>query len=68
MHRDDSTFSHPPVSHVARFPSDFMLRFRQEEARNLMYQYGASSGLHEGRRHLPLAFTEHAVAIRSTGR
>ncbi|KAF0246329.1 MAG: hypothetical protein FD180_817 [Planctomycetota bacterium] len=48
-----------------RFPPDFMFRLTGEEARNLIFQSGISSR-HGGSRWLPLAFTEHGVAMLSS--
>ncbi|MDE2490103.1 MAG: ORF6N domain-containing protein [Elusimicrobia bacterium] len=49
---------------VARFPDDFMFRLSPREANCLRFQFGTSKG-RGGRRYLPLAFTEHGVAMLS---
>lgn len=50
---------------LARFPSDFMFRLNQKEAKNLKFQIGRSNG-HGGSRHCPFAFTEQGVAMLSS--
>jgi len=47
-----------------RFPEDFMFQLTQEESENLRSQSVTSSW--GGRRYLPLAFTEHGVAMLSS--
>jgi len=48
-----------------RFPEDFIFRLTYEEWANLKFQIGTSSLNWGGRRKLPLAFTEHGVAMAS---
>jgi hypothetical protein len=48
-----------------RFPADFMFQLSEEEARDLIFQFGRSKG-RGGRRHLPYAFTEQGVAMLSS--
>lgn len=50
---------------LERFPSDFMFRLTAEEVASLRYQSGTSNEKpgRGGRRYLPLAFTEHGVAM-----
>ena len=45
-----------------RFPSDFMFRLEIHEVAILRSQF-ATSRLHGGRRHQPLAFTEHGALM-----
>src|SRR5262245_57312591 len=47
-----------------RFPDDFAFRLARQEANNLRSQIATSS--HGGRRYLPMAFTEHGVAMLSS--
>ena len=47
-----------------RFPNDFMFQLTKEEYENLTSQIAISSW--GGRRSLPLAFTEHGVAMLAT--
>jgi hypothetical protein len=47
-----------------RFPGDFMFQLTSEEATNLRCQFGTSSW--GGRRYLPMAFSEHGVAMLSS--
>jgi len=49
---------------IERFPSDFMFQLSKDEWGNLRSQIGISSRW-GGRRSLPLAFTEHGVAMLS---
>lgn len=49
-----------------RFPEGFMLQLKAEEYQNLRFQIGTSSSQHGGRRYLPMAFTEHGVAMLSS--
>ncbi|MBI5759700.1 MAG: ORF6N domain-containing protein [Planctomycetales bacterium] len=44
-----------------RFPSDFLLQLTAEEFDSLRYQFGTSNVGRGGRRHLPVAFTEHGA-------
>jgi len=46
-----------------RFPEDFIFRLSKEEWSNLKFQIGTSSSGWGGKRKLPLAFTEHGVAM-----
>lgn len=48
-----------------RFPQDFMFQLTPEEAADLRYQNGTSSGW-GGRRYLPHVFTEQGVAMLSS--
>ena len=50
---------------LGRFPSDFMFRLTQSEARLLRSQF-ATSKKRGGRRYLPYAFTENGVAMLSS--
>ena len=43
-----------------------MFQLTEEEAKNLRFQIGISSGHHGGRRYLPYVFTEHGVAMLSS--
>jgi hypothetical protein len=47
-----------------RFPHDFMFRLRKQEVAILRSQFATSSW--GGRRHLPLAFTEHGAIMAAT--
>jgi len=47
-----------------RFPDGFILEFTKEEAANLKSQFATSSW--GGKRKLPLAFTEHGIAMLSS--
>jgi len=49
----------------ARFPEDFMFQLSDEEFANLRLQFATSSSGHGGRRHAPLAFTEHGAIMAS---
>ncbi len=51
---------------LARFPEGFMFQLTQKEWENLRFQFGTSSSGHGGRRFLPMAFTEHGVAMLSS--
>ncbi len=46
-----------------RFPEDFSFRLTKDEWDRLMFQIGTSSSGWGGRRKLPIAFTEHGVAM-----
>jgi hypothetical protein len=46
-----------------RFPEDFMFTLTREEWRSLRSQSAISNRGRGGRRHLPLAFTEHGVIM-----
>jgi len=50
---------------TARFPSDFMFRLTRQEVTVLRSQIATSNDepRHGGRRHLPLAFTEHGALM-----
>jgi hypothetical protein len=45
-----------------RFPRDFALQLTSQELANLRSQF-ATSSLHGGHRHLPIAFTEHGAIM-----
>lgn len=47
---------------IERFPGDFAFPLTNQELTNLRSQFAASS-LHGGRRHLPIAFTEHGALM-----
>ena len=47
----------------ARFPEDFIFQLTKKEWENLKFQIGTSSLSWGGRRKLPMAFTEHGVAM-----
>jgi hypothetical protein len=49
-----------------RFPDDFAYQLTQQEFKNLISQIVISSSGHGGHRKLPLAFTEHGVAMLSS--
>jgi phage regulator Rha-like protein len=49
-----------------RFPNDFVIHLRPEEARNLKSQIVTSSSGHGGRRKLPHAFTEHGAIMAAS--
>lgn len=51
---------------LQRFPSDFMFQLTVEEYENLRSQFATSKQHRGGRRYLPLAFTEHGVAMLSS--
>lgn len=51
---------------IDRFPDDFMFQLEPEELKNLMFQFGASSYGHGGRRKPAYAFTEQGVAMLSS--
>jgi hypothetical protein len=46
-----------------RFPEDFIFQLTKEEWTDLKFQFGTSSSGWGGRRKLPMAFTEHGVAM-----
>ena len=46
-----------------RFPEDFTFRITKNEWHRLMFQIGTSKKGRGGRRKLPIAFTEHGVAM-----
>src|SRR5262245_27853493 len=48
---------------AARFPRDFMFQLSIVEWRDLRSQIATSSSGHGGRRHPPLAFTEHGAVM-----
>ena len=50
---------------IKRFPPDFMFEFTKEELKNWRSQFVASNSIKMGLRHLPMAFTEHGVAMLS---
>lgn len=50
---------------VERFPITFMFKIEKGEWENLRYQFGTSSLIYGGRRHLPYVFTEQGVAMLS---
>jgi len=50
---------------LERFPNTFMFKIEKEEWENLKYQFGTSSLIYGGRRHLPYVFTEQGVAMLS---
>jgi hypothetical protein len=53
--------------HFDRFPADFMLRLTREEMQNVMWSQSVTSSKKRRRiSHLPLAFTEHGVAMLSS--
>lgn len=49
---------------IGRFPTDFMFELTSEEFSNLRSQFGTSSW--GGVRYVPMAFTEHGVAMLSS--
>lgn len=49
-----------------RFPSDFAFRLTEEEARELKALDSFKNSKHGGGRYIPVAFTEHGVAMLST--
>ena len=49
---------------LQRFPEDFMFQLTEEEAKNLMFQFGTSSW--GGTRKSPFVFTEQGVAMLSS--
>ncbi len=51
---------------INRFPQDFMLQLTHEEVESLTSQIAISKPGRGGRRSLPYAFTEHAVAMLSS--
>jgi hypothetical protein len=53
---------------LERFPRDFMFQLTAEEFAAVTARPGSARGIgaHGGRRHLPYAFTEHGVAMRSS--
>lgn len=51
---------------LARFPRDFMVELTAEEWRLLRSQIATSSSGHGGRRHPPMAFTEHGAVMLAT--
>ena len=57
-------FNQAVQRNLDRFPEDFMFQLTQEESENLRSQSVTSSW--GGRRYLPLAFTEHGVAMLSS--
>ena len=50
---------------IARFPAEFMFQLTAEEFRVLKSQFVTSNEGRGGSRRLPLAFTEHGVAMLS---
>src|SRR3990172_8723040 len=50
----------------ARFPADFMFQLTPAEHRNLRSQFAISSSTPGGRRHPPLAFTEHGAIMAAS--
>jgi len=46
-----------------RFPENFIFQLTKQEWANLKFQIGTSSLIWGGRRKLPIAFTEHGVAM-----
>jgi hypothetical protein len=46
-----------------RFPADFCFQLSPEEVANLRSQFATSSQGHEGKRHLPFAFSEHGALM-----
>jgi len=48
-----------------RFPEDFIFQLTKQEWTNLKCQFGTSSSGWGGKRKLPMAFTEHGVAMAS---
>ena len=57
-------FNQAVQRNLDRFPEDFMFQLTQEESEILRSQFVTSSW--GGRRYLPLAFTEHGVAMLSS--
>ena len=57
-------FNQAVQRNLDRFPEDFMFQLTQEESENLRSQSVTSRW--GGRRYLPLAFTEHGVAMLSS--
>ena len=51
---------------IERFPEDFMFELTKEEFEILKSQIGTSSSKWGGTRHLPMAFTEHGIAMLSS--
>jgi len=49
---------------LGRFPPDFMFQLEKQEFANLKSQFATSSW--GGRRHLPLAFTEHGTIMAAS--
>lgn len=60
-----SKFNQRVKAHLERFEGGFAFQLTEDEAQNLMYQIGISSG-HGGRRKLPWVFTEHGAAMAAT--
>jgi hypothetical protein len=52
---------------ITRFPDDFMFQLTPEEAESLRSQFATSNVGRGGRRYAPYAFTEHGVAMLSSG-
>jgi predicted amino acid-binding ACT domain protein len=48
---------------LRRFPPDFVFQLTPEEAANLRYHFGTSSGAWGGRRSPPYAFSEHGAIM-----
>ena len=51
---------------IDRFPSDFMFRLDENEAKSLILQFATSNKGRGGRRKLPSVFTEQGVAMLSS--
>ncbi|MEI8348275.1 MAG: ORF6N domain-containing protein [Pseudomonadota bacterium] len=49
-----------------RFPHDFMFQLTNAEFESLRSQFATSKQGRGGRRHIPLAFTEHGIAMLSS--
>ena len=49
-----------------RFPSDFMFEMTKKELADWRCQFGISNPEKMGLRYLPIAFTEHGVAMLSS--
>jgi hypothetical protein len=59
-------FNQAVKRNAEKFPADFMFRLTTEEFANLKSQIVISSLGHGGRRHPPLAFTEHGALMAAT--
>jgi hypothetical protein len=54
------------MRNLNRFPADFMFQLNENEWESLRSQFATSKQGRGGRRGLPIAFTEHGIAMLSS--